>query len=126
MPEKNWLEWSVFAASAVVLAFTFGFLGYEAFVSTVKPTAIEIELGTPEAHDDYYAVPVTIKNVGSQSIEDVQVDVTLMQEQEEVETASITMPTLPRESSREGHVAFSSDPGEADEIRTQIVSYVVP
>lgn len=126
MPEKNWLEWSVFAASAVILIFTFGFLGYEAFVTDGKPTAIEIELGAPQSHDGYYAVPVTIKNAGSQSVEDVQVDITLIQDQQEVETASITMPMVPRESSREGHVAFSSNPSEADEIQTRIVSYVIP
>lgn len=126
MPQKNWLEWAVFAVSAVVLLLVFVFLGYGWVISEGDPAEIEIRLGTPEAHDGYYAIPVTFKNAGGQSVEDLEVEVTLMEGEEKGESASITVPFLPRESTREGWVAFSTNPDDADEVQTRIVSYVVP
>ena len=126
MPQKNWLEWSVFAVSAVLLLGVFAFLGYDWIVSEGDPAEIEVRLGTPEAHDGYYALPVTFQNAGGQSVEDLQLDVTLMEGGEEGESASITVPFLPRDSTRNGWVVFSSNPDDADEIQTRVVSYVVP
>ncbi len=123
---KNWLEWSVFAVSGVVLIFIFGFLAYNAVTSEGDPPAVEVQLGTPVAQGDSFLIPVTFKNRGGQSIEDVQIDVTLIRDGIEVESASITVPFLPRQSTREGWVHFSSDPAQADDIQTQIVSYLVP
>ncbi|MEZ4521936.1 MAG: hypothetical protein R3A46_09895 [Thermomicrobiales bacterium] len=126
MPRKNWLEWSVFSISTVLLIVILGYLGYDAFTSEGDPAEIEVQLGTPEPHEGYYAVPVRFSNSGGQSVEDVEVDITLMQDGQEIETASVTAPVLPRQSSRKGWVVFSSNPDDADTIETQIVSYVVP
>lgn len=123
---KNWLEWTVFAISAVILILIFGFLGFKVITTEGDPAIVEVQLGSPQHQGDYYAVPLTIRNGGGQSVEDVQIDVTLIEGGTERETASITIPFLPRESTREGWVAFSSDPAEADEIQPQVVSYVVP
>lgn len=126
MVEKNWLEWSVFAVSLVVLVFIFGFLGYDALTSENEQPDIQISLGAPEAHDGYYVVPVHFKNDGGQSVEDVQVEVSLMRSGQARETSSVTAPDLPRQSSREAWVVFSTDPGEVDELDARLVSYVVP
>jgi uncharacterized protein (TIGR02588 family) len=126
MTNKNWLEWTVFALSGVVLSVIFAFLAYNAVTLEDDAPDVEVRLGTPLAQNDAYVIPVTFKNHGGQSIEDVQVDVTLMQAGVEAETASITVPLLPRQSTREGWVLFSIDPAEVDEIQTQIVSYIVP
>lgn len=126
MVEKNWLEWSVFSVSLVVLAFIFGFLGYDALTSEGEQPDISVQLGTVEPHGDYFIVPLTFRNDGGQSVEDVQVDVTLMAGGAELEVSSVTAPALPRQSSRQAWVVFSNDPAGADAIEARLVSYVVP
>ncbi len=126
MVEKNWLEWTVFSTSLLVLAFIFAFLGYDALTSENERPDLTIELGAPEEHDGYFVVPVNFKNDGGQSVEDVQVDVTLVDEGQEVETSSVTAPVVPRESERRAWVVFSTDPASADRLETRIVSFVEP
>lgn len=124
--EKNWLEWSVFGLSLIVLAFIFGFLGYDALTNEHDQNDIAIHLGNAEAHDGYYALPVSIENNGGQSVEDVEVEVTLLEGGRELETSSVTAPMLPRKSSRRAWVAFSTDPREADDLQARLVGYVLP
>ena len=126
MIRKNWLEWSVFIVSAAILVFVFGFLIYDAAIRGGDPAEIVVELGVPESHDGYFALPLTVRNLGGESVEDVQLSFSLIRGQESVETASVTMPVLPRESSRNAWAVFTTDPATASEIQTQIVSYRAP
>lgn len=126
MAEKNRLEWTVFAVSLVILAFVFGFLGYDALTSAGEQPDLFVELGAAEAQRDYYVIPVTLRNDGGQSVEEVQLDVALIAGERELETASVTVATLPRQSTRQAWVVFSVDPADADRIEPRIVSYVVP
>jgi uncharacterized protein (TIGR02588 family) len=124
--EKNRLEWSVFAVSLVALASIFGLLGYDALTSANEQPDIAISLGTVEAHDGYYIVPLQLKNDGGQSVENVEVEVALTRDGQELESSSVSVAELPRQSSRRAWVAFSINPDAAAALDARVVSYVVP
>lgn len=126
MVQKNRLEWTVFAFSGAVLIAVFGFLAYHAVRSEGDAADIDIEVGAPQPQDGSFILPLTFRNHGGQSIQDVEVEVNLIEGGMAADTASITIPFLPRQSTREGWVVFTSDPAEADEIETRIIGYVVP
>jgi len=124
--QKNALEWSVFAVSGLVLLFVFGYLGYHAWTSEGEPADIDIQLGESRPQDGRYVLPLTLRNRGGQSVQDVEVEVNLLAGGVTTETAAITMPFLPRQSARGGWIVFDSDPAQAEEIEALIVGYVAP
>ncbi|HLT20246.1 MAG TPA: hypothetical protein VKZ96_12365 [Thermomicrobiales bacterium] len=126
MVRKNALEWSIFAVSGVLLLLVFGYLGYHALTSEDEPAEIEIEVGVAHPQGGRYILPVSLHNRGGQSVEDVEIEISLLQGGVTTETAAITMPFLPRLSTREGSVFFDSDPAQADEIETLVIGYIVP
>jgi uncharacterized protein (TIGR02588 family) len=111
-PRKNWIEWSVFALSALLISFVIGFLVYESATIGNAPPDIRVQLGPPEARAGYFAVPVEATNSGDQTAEGVQIEVTLQTGGKE-ETGSFEIAFLPRRGSREAWVTFKTIRGKA-------------
>ena len=84
-----------------------------------------MELGQPEAHDGYFAVPVKVINRGDATAAGVQVEVVLRRPGGESETGQMELPFLPRRSTREGWVTFRHDPAEG-KLEPRVLGYEKP
>lgn len=109
--QKNWLEWTVFSVSLVLVAGTIAYLACDAFRGDSTPPQVLVELGRPEQRGaSSWAVPVKVRNTGEETAEGVHVEVTLESPGREPEVADFEVAFVPRESSREGWVLLSRDP----------------
>ncbi len=108
--EKNPLEWTVFFIGLAAILATVGFLAWDAATSKGSPPDLWVELGRPEPGSGGFIVPVTVRNRGDETAEEVNVEVTLERPGTPPETAAIEMAFVPRRSRREGWVTFRGDP----------------
>lgn len=122
--QKNALEWSVFALSAVLIAALFGFLIYESATIGDAPPDIHVQIGTPEQRSGYFAVPIEATNKGDHTAEGVHIEVVLRAAGEE-ETGDFEIQFLPRRGSREGWVTFKSDPRNGT-LEARVLGYEKP
>lgn len=79
-PQKNWLEWSVFAVGLALMLAIVGYLGYRTLGDGHDPAALHVEVGAPWSPEDspsVHVVSVTVRNDGGQSAADVDVEVVL-------------------------------------------------
>lgn len=121
---KNWLEWSVTIVSAILVAFTLGILIYQMIYEEKTPPDIRVTLGNAEQKDGGYAILVSAFNQGTQTAQNVLIEVVLKKDGKE-ETAEITFQYLPRKSEVEGWVTFGTSP-KAGQLQTRIIGYNVP
>ncbi len=124
--EKNWLEWVVFGVGLALVASTLGFLVYDGATAEDTPAEIEVRLGEPRRAGQGFLVPVTVVNGGGETAEGVTVEVTLEGGgAPEPERGEFTVAFLPRRSTREGWVAFSTDP-RAGKLTARALGYEKP
>jgi uncharacterized protein (TIGR02588 family) len=108
---KHPLEWIVFAVSLALVTGILGFLAWDAIQEEDSPAALSVELGRPEPRGSgTWAVPVTVRNRGGETAENVHVEVTLETPGAVSETADFEAAFVPRQSKSEGWVVFRSDP----------------
>jgi uncharacterized protein (TIGR02588 family) len=124
--EKNWLEWAVFGVALVLILSALGFLVYDAATLGKRPPSIEVRTGEPEQHSFNYLIPVVVTNHGDETAEGVQIEVVLEQGGEERERAEFTVAFVPRGSTREGWVAFQTDPRTVEQIKARVLGYEKP
>jgi uncharacterized protein (TIGR02588 family) len=123
---KNKLEWIVFSISAVIITFVTAFLIYQAFNSREEaPPDIIIEAGAPQGQTGKYIVPVTVKNEGEQTAEDVNIVVTIEKDGQPLEEATFVVPFIPRKSERESWAVFTKDPAQG-KITAKATGFNVP
>jgi uncharacterized protein (TIGR02588 family) len=111
-PEKNRLEWAVFAVGLVLVLATLGYLVREVATGREGPPEIVVEFGQPRAAPSGYLVPVRVRNVGPATAEDVVVSVVLNLPDGSREEGELNLAFLPRDSRREGGLHFNRDPGQ--------------
>ena len=124
-PAKNALEWTVFAASAIVVLAVLGYLATKALTETKTPPDLRIEAGPAIPRDGSHRVPLLVRNVGGSTAESVVVEAVLRRGDEEVERAELELMFVPRRSERAGWVTFRHDP-RCCAIVTRAVSYEEP
>ena len=124
--EKNWFEWGVFAVSLTLVLATLGYLAYDAATITDAPPSIEVVTGTPQERPHNFIVPVTLTNHGDQTAEGVQVEVVLESGGAEQERGEFTVAFVPRRATREGWVAFQTDPRTVERIKARVTGYEKP
>ena len=124
--QKNWLEWIVFAVSLVLVAGALTYLAYDAATIGNAPPSIEIRTGAPEQRPHNFIVPVSITNHGDLTAEGVHIEVVLENGGEEVERSEFDVAFLPRRATREGWVAFQTDPRTARKIKARVLGYEKP
>jgi uncharacterized protein (TIGR02588 family) len=123
-PKKNWLEWSVFALSALLILAVISFLVYETAAIGNAPPDIHVQVGTPEPRTGYFAVPVEVLNKGDHTAEGVHVEIVLKTGGNE-ETGDFEIAFLPRRGSREAWVTFKSDPSQGT-LEARVLGYEKP
>ena len=123
---KNWLEWLVFGVGLALVASTLAFLIYDGATSADTPAEVEIRLGEPRRAGQGFVVPVAVHNRGGQTAEGVTVEVVLEGGgASEPERGEFTVAFLPRRSTREGWVSFSTDP-RAGKLTARALGYEKP
>ncbi|HKR00926.1 MAG TPA: hypothetical protein VJT09_09645 [Pyrinomonadaceae bacterium] len=123
---KNWFEWIVFGIGLALVLATLGYLAYDAATITDAPPSIEVRTGEAERREHNFIIPVTLINHGDRTAEGVQVEVVLESGGTEQERGEFTVAFLPRRSTREGWVAFQTDPGTAERIKARVTGYEKP
>ncbi|HEY0170726.1 MAG TPA: hypothetical protein VGB98_06860 [Pyrinomonadaceae bacterium] len=107
--EKNWLEWVVFGVGLLLVVSTLAYLVYDGATAPDTPPDVEVRLGEPRPGGAGFLVPVTIFNRGGQTAGGVTVEVVL-ETAAEPERSEFSVAFLPRGGTREGWVAFRTDP----------------
>ena len=129
--QKNWLEWSVFALSLLLVGGTLVYLAREALTLDDVPPKIVLTLGKPRPLDaspggsKSFILPVKAANHGQQTAEGVHVQVEMRRAGEEPQTADFEIEFLPRDSEREGWVGFKGEP-EGIKLDARVLGYEIP
>lgn len=110
-PQKNALEWIVFAVSALLILGVLAVLIQTARKSHHGPPDLLIETGAGVEKHGVFQVPVTITNRGDQTAEDAQIEILLLEGDVEVERAEMEVAFVPSGSRRNGFVSFRHNPG---------------
>jgi uncharacterized protein (TIGR02588 family) len=125
MPQKNTVEWIVFAVSLGLVLAVAGFLAYDALAGGSSSPQIVVTPGEPRTEDEVLTVPITVENRGDQAAEDVRVVVTVRQEGGAEATTELTFDLLARGASEEGEVVVSLT-GAVQVIEAHAASYRLP
>ena len=124
-PEKNAVEWTVFALSALIVAGLIGYLVTAAVRERKMPPDLHITtapaIGTHAGHK----IEVNVKNLGDMSAEQVRIEIALRRGDEEIERAELDIIYVPRKSERTGFVTFRNDP-RCCEVTARAMSYDAP
>jgi uncharacterized protein (TIGR02588 family) len=121
---KNWLEWTVFGLSAVLIVLVIGFLIFESATIGDALPDIQVQTGKPEARTDHFAVPLEVMNKGDQTAEGVHIEVVLRAGGKE-ERADLEIAFLPRRGRREAWVTFKADPRDG-KLEARVLGYEKP
>lgn len=122
--KKNWLEKFVLVTSVVVVGVVLVFLVYRVFTDETVPPNIDVQYGAAEAKPNYMALPIKVSNRGTQTAENVRVEITVGVG-ENMQISEIDFAYIPGQSSVEGWACFESiDPDE--QIETRVISYTSP
>ena len=122
---KNWLEWIVFGVSLALVVGTLGYLLYDGATATEAPPSIQVRLGEQQRTPHNFIVHVAVTNDGGQTAEEVHVEVVLEGAGGETERGEFVVAFLPRRATREGWVAFRSDPA-GGKLTSRVLGYEKP
>ena len=123
---KNWLEWSVFLVSAVLVVGVVGYLAYSAATLGDSPPDVRVRLGAVVQQGDKFIIPVEATNHGDSMAESVQIEVRLETSDMVREEAALTIAFIPRRATREGWVTFDHDPRAGVKLSARAVGYEKP
>lgn len=130
--QKNPLEWSVFALSLLLVSTTLFYLGREALTANESPPHIVLKTGEPRLLQNFseeapsFIVPIEATNKGWQTAEGVHIEIEMQRGGEEPQTANYEIAFLPRNSSREGWVAFKGKPENIKKLSARVLGYEIP
>lgn len=122
--ERNWLEWTVTIISSILVLMVLSFLVYQLIFQEQAPPDIQVVLGASREFDNYYALPVEAKNLGTETAQKVRIEISAGSSPED-EKAYIEFDFLPGNSTVKGWVGFSEDPN-SKKLSSRIMGFVVP
>ncbi|PCC69611.1 TIGR02588 family protein [Nannocystis exedens] len=126
---KNWLEWTVFAVGLALVLGIVGYLIVQAVRHEDRPARLGITIGDASRSEDveppHFVVPVTVTNHGDRTVVDVHVEVTLVRDGAPVERTELTLPEVPRRSSRAGASTLQTEPARG-QLRARVLGYSEP
>ncbi|GAB3200039.1 uncharacterized protein (TIGR02588 family) [Pontibacter aydingkolensis] len=124
--KKNWLEWTVFGISLLLVLAILGYLGYQTYTRKPSTPDLIVQSWPDPTNNSPNRYHIQLKNKGGTTAETVIIELALMKGGKEVEKAQLQIDFAPQESKREGWVGFRSNPGEADTLISRVVSYKKP
>ncbi len=118
--EKSWLEWVLFVLSVALIVTVVGYLGVDGYTDDDRPPDIRITLGVPARSAHGYLVPVSVTNLGDQTAQAVELEVT-SQTGKQAEISTLNYDFLASGEVRKGWVGFSAEPSET--LSSRVVGY---
>lgn len=122
--EKNWLEWSVFGISIILIAALLGSLIYLSVTHKQTKPNLRVALKYDEKQEDKHIHHIVLRNEGGMTAEEIKIQVIAWQNGKEVEKADITFPFSPKFSTREGWVSFRQSPADLDSVSAKVLGYL--
>lgn len=124
--KKNWLEWTVFNVSFLLVLGIIAYLGYQVYAH--KPTSPDLRVSSFQdpSSNAPYRYRVVVYNDGGTTAEEVMVELALEKAGHVLEKAELHLPFAPQESKREAWVSFRVNPQRADTLAARVVSYKKP
>lgn len=123
---KNWLEWSVFGVSLLLVAGVLVFLTYKTYTHQSSPPDIRVSYAPSPTKNAPYRYHVKVQNIGGQTAEEVIIEVMLLKEGEVLERSQVQLPFLPNSATHESWVNFTLDPARSDSTAYRVMSYKKP
>jgi uncharacterized protein (TIGR02588 family) len=123
--QKNWLEWTVFGVSALIVAGVLALLVNQALATGDEPPEVLVVTAEPQRTGAGYLVPVQAINRGAATVENAEIEVSLEEGGRVVEKGTFMVAFLPRRSKRNGWVQFERDP-RCCRIRARAVGFEKP
>lgn len=124
--KKNFLEWTVFAISLLLVAAILGYLAFQVYTEKEETPDILVETKPDPSDNNPYRYLVTVQNIGGQTAENVTIEVAVKKNGQDVEKNELQIAFVPKESEREGWVNFSKDPAQADTVEAHVISFKKP
>ena len=124
--EKNALEWTVFALSAVLVLLIIGYLSFQSFNSNGSTPDISVRAVKEPSKNNPHRYRIIVTNHGSATAEEVNVVAEVYKADSVMETAELQLAFSPKLSDQEGWVNFDQDPALADSMRVRVLSYKKP
>jgi uncharacterized protein (TIGR02588 family) len=125
VPEKNRLEWIVFAASALLITIVLGML--VVFEARRPGTPPELHVRTTETRDmaGGFAVGVEVENRGGETAANAVIEVELTGAGGPAERGELHLPFVPHGAARTGEVIFRANPAGGT-LRARVLGYERP
>jgi uncharacterized protein (TIGR02588 family) len=123
IPNKNWVEWSVFGLGALLVLAVVSYLAFEIVTRSTSPAQLTVTLGEPQPAGDRYMVPVTVENEGETSAENVLVEVSLAGDAPV--RSIVQLAFVPHGSSGNGWVMFPAEPAP-EQLEARVLGFEEP
>ena len=107
-------EWAAAALGVSILVFTIGYMGWYGVTHTSGPPVIVVERAESVRLDGNYVVKVLVRNEGRSTAAAVEIEGSLMDGVEALETSTATLDYVPENSEREAYLQFTRDPDTFD------------
>lgn len=120
---KNWLEWTVFGCSSLLVAALVGFLGWSAWTHTGEPAEVGTHIEDPVLVGKTWQVKVEVENRGDHACEGVEIEI---EWEAQKQTARFILPELPRAGRRSGYAIFQTVGAkklETRDLEARVVGY---
>jgi len=121
-PQKNGVEWAVFAVSLLLVGGLLVYLVAESFTGSGDPPRLVAAAGRPELRADRLVVPVSVTNNGDAPVENVLVAVTLPG----AEPVELTIPRLAHHERAEAEVSFEPTADDPGQPTARVLGYTTP
>lgn len=124
--KKNGLEWTVFGLGLLLTLSILGYLTYQTVIYTPGPPQLAVEHTADPGPHEPNRFHVVIRNRGRETAESITIALGLFRNGKEIEKAELAMDFCPKESKREGWVAFHTHVAASDSVHGWVVSYEKP
>jgi len=124
---RSTAEWVTFAISSLIVLGLIGVTTYFYLTGSDAPPMVEVEPRPAETYQsgNRFYLPVTVRNGGGMTGEEVRVRVTLTSTDGRQETAELTVQFLAGGGSSRAVAVFGSDP-RSGQVEAGVVSYLEP
>ena len=124
---RSHAEWTTLAISVSIILVFLGLITWLQITSNGKPAIVAVEPQIENIrHDDTgYYLPVTVRNDGAETIEDVRIQASLVLPSGETEDREFAIDFLVRDEVTGGTFVFTHDPTDGD-LTVSAGSYRVP
>jgi uncharacterized protein (TIGR02588 family) len=124
--KKNLLEWSVFGASFLLILALLGYLALKSFTYKDSPPDLKVATQPEPGRQDQNIYRLELRNYGDQAAENIQVEVALVVQGQELETAQALFPLAPHESTMKAWVTFRSPRDSSQQVKVHVLGYNQP